>query len=417
MTKTSAQEALTIQSEIDAVLRQWKSVLAILTDERKATFALCDKVDKISLLTTKPINSSDKKEIQSNIKSMLEAQSKIEDLRSQLCQKINNDHHHDQGLIKARTSLERLALTLPRKLENLKEKDSRLKNLSQKRTEILVKIQQIRNAGDQSTPAEQGLAISNLQYEVNRCLNEYACLEREVTSSGVEFKVANDVQTLKSAWFQCSRPKELPIISTSSSPCSTTNESCVSPTTCSQSSFMSDESQLDFDALASAIEKELQSILDQATALHLAVHDPMVIRGIIDQQQTVMKQLEAKRETLEGLASKFGAKEHMELSSRLGVLRDQLDVTKHRVLSRKSECTAMVSDSEQFARKWKEIESWLTRLDGIYQATFPMGQTLDVLECQHTSAMDALKELSKYEHHIRLFMQVSGLKNQFELGF
>ena len=39
----------------------------------------------------------------------------------------------------------------------------------------------------------------------------------------------------------------------------------------------------------------------------------------------------------------------------------------------------MASDSEQFARKLNEIDSWLSRLDGIYQSTYPLGQTLDVL--------------------------------------
>jgi hypothetical protein len=73
----------------------------------------------------------------------------------------------------------------------------------------------------------------------------------------------------------------------------------------------------------------------------------------------------------------------------------------HRVLSRKSECTAMASDSEQFARKLHEINSWLSRLDGILASSHPIGQTLDVLESQHQTAMDGLKELSKYGHHIR----------------
>ena len=123
-----------------------------------------------------------------------------------------------------------------------------------------------------------------------------------------------------------------------------------------------------------------------------------------------MKQLENKRDGLESLGARLISKTSSNnqglLQSRLGVLRDQLDVSKHRILSRKSECTAMASDSEQFARKLKEIKSWLTRLDGILETTHPLGQTMDVLETQHQSTMDAMKELSKYEHHIRLFTQV-----------
>ena len=64
----------------------------------------------------------------------------------------------------------------------------------------------------------------------------------------------------------------------------------------------------------------------------------------------------------------------------------------------------MASDSEQFARKLHEINSWLSRLDGILASSHPIGQTLDVLESQHQTAMDGLKELSKYGHHIRFVL-------------
>ena len=149
-----------------------------------------------------------------------------------------------------------------------------------------------------------------MQYEVNRVLNEFACLEREVAHQQMEVEVhtSSEMMALKTAWLQVSadarqlatsadnkRPLDLGGGSVSdhaslTSPQSTysiTNESCVSPTTCSQSSFLSDESQVDFDDLAARIEKELQQILEEATQLDLAVDDPDAIRTVVDHQQRV----------------------------------------------------------------------------------------------------------------------------------
>ena len=111
------------------------------------------------------------------------------------------------------------------------------------------------------------------------------------------------------------------------------------------------------------------------------VHEPIVIRKEVEKQQQVMRRLESKRDYLDAFEISNGSKGKSEedLHARIGVLREMCNVIKHRVISRKSECTAMASDSEQFARKLNEIDSWLSRLDGIYQSTYPLGQTLDIL--------------------------------------
>lgn len=431
MTKTSAQEALAIQSQVDALLRRWRSVLAILTNERKAAFSLCEKVEKMSKLMGKAINSSDKRALQSAIKDLSSAQSDLGQLRQDFCQRINDEGIRDPTLLKARTTLERLAITIPRRIEYLHEKEERLADLHRKRGSLLAQIEEISSQMRASSNCKSvQLSVANLQYEVNRVLNDYVSLEREVSTNHFDARTSHEMQSLKSAWIQLSadsrhlqiadgpkRPTDLggsvsdagTTLTSPQSSCSITNESCVSPTTCSQSSFLSDESQVDFDDLAVQIEKELRQILEDSTQLNLAVDDPAAIRSVVEQQQQVMRQLENKRDSLDHLGNRLMGKSSTNasvLQSRLGVLRDQLDVTKHRVLSRKSECTAMASDSEQFTRKLKEIDSWLCRLDGILETTHPVGQTLDVLEYQHQSAMDAIKELSKYEHHIRLFIQV-----------
>ena len=45
-------------------------------------------------------------------------------------------------------------------------------------------------------------------------------------------------------------------------------------------------------------------------------------------------------------------------SASLHQLKNRFDEKKHEILARKSECTAMAGDSEQFARKVKDIETW-----------------------------------------------------------
>ena len=446
MSKTSAQEAIEIQADIDLILRRWKNLLGVLTSERKTSNSLCDKVEKIATLVNRSVNISDVEELQAAIRELVQVQSGVSELRAQLCQRMNSSEMtRDAGsYLKARTSIERLALTIPRRLEMLKEKQTRLKNLLDKKASVSAQMKELEEDLRSHKSSEfrvMNLKLTNLQYDVNRLLSDFACLEREVLNSQipqteVEAALAADMHELKRQWLHLSAEIRQLAVSVNNNTClengsggtaittsadsvvttpfaslsSPQSSNCVSPTTCSsQSSFVSEENIEIDDALVNQFEKDLQQILEEATRLNLEVDDPALIRHVVSTQQTLMKQLENKRDHLENLSSKLKTKSSNKVDSslsRLGVLRDQLDVTKHRILSRKSECTAMVSDSEQFARKLNEIESWLKRLEVILQGTWPTGQTLDVLEDQHQSTMDALKELSKYEHHVKLFMQV-----------
>ena len=472
MSQTSAQEAVEIQTEIDAILRQWKNLLSVLTSnseqQQKASAAassLLDKVDKLSNTVSRPINFSDGQELQAAISQLENVQDNIGQLRSQIVAGGNAGHHGNLTAedLKIRTAVERLAISVPRKLEMAKEKWSRLtgfmdkkKFASQQIKDLLLDLDHNGKsnsaAGGSSTKLQfraMNLKLTNLQYDVNRLFNDYACLEREVVNSSqleMEASLAKEMQELKRQWLQVSA--EIRQLATSSNlikngnassgsavtttatattaistdsvatsgntPFATlsspqTSSNCVSPTTCSsQSSFASEENIEVDDTLVSQIESELQEILEEATQLNLSVDEPKSIRSVVEKQQSLMKQLESKRDHLENVSSKLKSMSSSSnmMQSRLGILRDQLDVSKHRILSRKSECAAMVSDSEQYARKLHEIESWLKRLDGILTGTYPTGQTLDILENQHSCTMDALKELSKYEHHVKLFMQV-----------
>ena len=462
MSQTSAQEAVEIQTEIDAILRQWKNLLSVLTTNSEqqqrasaATASLLDKVDKLSTTVSRPINCSDGQELQTAISQLENVQDNIGQLRSQ----IVGNHHGNLTAddMKMRTAVERLAISVPRKLEMAKEKWSRLtifvdkkKFTSQQIKDLVLDLDNKSNGSGTKQFRAMNLKLTNLQYDVNRLFNDYACLEREVANSSqleVEASLAKEMQELKRQWLQVSAEiRQLATLSStplmkngnasSASVAVTTaistdsvatsgntpfatlsspqSSNCVSPTTCSsQSSFASEENIEVDDNLVNQIERELQEILEEATQLNLSVDEPKSIRIVVEKQQNLMKQLESKRDHLENVSCKLklnsspatSSSSNM-MQSRLGILRDQLDVSKHRILSRKSECAAMVSDSEQYARKLHEIESWLKRLDGILTGTYPTGQTLDILEDQHSCTMDALKELSKYEHHVKLFMQV-----------
>ena len=175
MTKTSAQEAVAVQAEVDSLLRRWRSILAVLTKERKAAFGLCEKVDSMSLTIGKAVNASHITALEAAITELTELHGGINGLRSQLCQRINDEGMRDPALLKARTSVERLAVNLPRRIEALKEKEQRLRSLKEKRGMIMSQIEDISDQvkrskasglDQQVTFKSAQLAIANLQYEV-----------------------------------------------------------------------------------------------------------------------------------------------------------------------------------------------------------------------------------------------------------
>ena len=77
----------------------------------------------MSFLMGKGVNSSDKIALKKAIAELLESQTSITDLRQQFCQKINNEGLRDPMFLKARTTIERLATTIPRRIDALKEKE------------------------------------------------------------------------------------------------------------------------------------------------------------------------------------------------------------------------------------------------------------------------------------------------------
>ena len=398
MCKTSAQDAMTLQADVDKILRSWKEVLAQLTRERKATSGLCDKVDGISLLMSKPVNVSDQKSLHDIITKLSKIYEGIGDLRSQLCHRINTDQTKEVALLKARTTIERLAISIPRRVDLLKDKMNRLETMIAKRDSVQAKIfdlseglKTLQTIDDQSKQhmaiKSMNLTLANMQYEVNRVLNDFGGLEREVLSN--QFDVHPDLSipmhNLKEEWLKITgkirhlaatgarisspvlnvknkivedssngsmqaagiinnnnsllQQHQPPDSASESAPITTLTSSEVSacslsPTTCSQSSFQSDEAQLEINDLASQIESELQKMLEEATQPVL-VHEPSIIRKEVEKQQQVMRRLEAKRDDLDTFATGNGCKGKSadeDLHARIGVLREMCNVIKHRVI-------------------------------------------------------------------------------------
>ena len=217
MCKTSAQEAMILQTEVDKILRSWKEVLAQLTRERKATSGLCEKVDGISLLMSKHVNVSDKKSLHDMITKLSKIYEGIGDLRSQLCHRISTDQTKEVALLKARTTIERLAITIPRRVDLLKDKLKRLETMVNKRDSVRSKVFDLCDnfkklhciedyAKQHVAIKSMNLTVANMQYEVNRVLNDYGGLEREVLSNQFDVNpdIACQMQDLKDDWLKIS---------------------------------------------------------------------------------------------------------------------------------------------------------------------------------------------------------------------
>lgn len=63
-------------------------------------------------------------------------------------------------------------------------------------------------------------------------------------------------------------------------------------------------------------------------------------------------------------------------------LREHWDETNSKVMQRKAQLDAMLSDSQRYEGKRLEVEAWLARMEGRLQRMAPAGHTADVLEAQ-----------------------------------
>lgn len=63
-------------------------------------------------------------------------------------------------------------------------------------------------------------------------------------------------------------------------------------------------------------------------------------------------------------------------------LREHWDETNNKVMQRKTELNAMLSDSQRYEAKKMEIDTWLTRMETRLQRMSLVGNTADVLDAQ-----------------------------------
>lgn len=63
-------------------------------------------------------------------------------------------------------------------------------------------------------------------------------------------------------------------------------------------------------------------------------------------------------------------------------LREHWDETNARVLQRKTQLDAMLTDSQRYEAKRAECEAWLSRMETRLERMGPVGHTADVLEAQ-----------------------------------
>lgn len=73
-------------------------------------------------------------------------------------------------------------------------------------------------------------------------------------------------------------------------------------------------------------------------------------------------------------------------------LREHWDETNNKVMQRKTELNAMLSDSQRYETKKMEIDTWLTRMENRLQRMSSVGNTADVLDAQQREQ----KVLNKY---------------------
>ncbi|XP_049955396.1 dystrophin-like [Schistocerca serialis cubense] len=88
-------------------------------------------------------------------------------------------------------------------------------------------------------------------------------------------------------------------------------------------------------------------------------------------------------------------------------LREHWDETNAKVMQRKSQLDAMLSDSQRYEGKRLEVEAWLTRMETRLERMAAVGHTADVLEAQLREQKSYHAELHQYKHHIEIFNQLT----------
>ncbi|RZF41971.1 hypothetical protein LSTR_LSTR009929, partial [Laodelphax striatellus] len=98
---------------------------------------------------------------------------------------------------------------------------------------------------------------------------------------------------------------------------------------------------------------------------------------------------------------------HLRDCLRVTKLREHWDETNSKVMQRKTQLDAMLSDSQRYERERLEVEAWLTRMETKFDNMHTVGYTADVLEAQLREQKSFHVDLHQYKHKIELFNQLT----------
>ncbi|XP_049782226.1 dystrophin, isoforms A/C/F/G/H-like, partial [Schistocerca cancellata] len=190
-------------------------------------------------------------------------------------------------------------------------------------------------------------------------------------------------------------------------------------------------------ALVASFDKSILQIRDSLAVEEEMLRQQTVVVGdvedilqVLDKQKNVLRELEQKKpqldelvHTAENLKADSNRQQlhgkalcdslcspilyHLRTYLKVTKLREHWDETNAKVMQRKSQLDAMLSDSQRYEGKRLEVEAWLTRMETRLERMAAVGHTADVLEAQLREQKSYHAELHQYKHHIEIFNQLT----------
>jgi chromosome segregation ATPase len=170
--------------------------------------------------------------------------------------------------------------------------------------------------------------------------------------------------------------------------------------------------------LLASFDKSILQIRDWLTLEEDMLRQQAVVVGdvddilqVLDKQKNVLRELEQKKPQLDELvhtAENLKADSNrQQLHGKVTKLREHWDETNSKVMQRKTQLDAMLTDSQRYESKRLEVEAWLGRMETRLERMGAVGHTADVLEAQLREQKSYHAELHQYKHHIELFNQLT----------
>ncbi|XP_050442847.1 dystrophin-like isoform X2 [Adelges cooleyi] len=170
--------------------------------------------------------------------------------------------------------------------------------------------------------------------------------------------------------------------------------------------------------LLASFDKSILQIFDWLTLEENMLRQQSVTVGdvgdilqLIDKQKNVLRELEQKKPQLDELvhtAENLKADSNrQQLHGKVTKLREHWDETNNKVMQRKTELNAMLSDSQRYDTKKLEIDNWLTKMETRLQKMNIVGNTADILDSQQKEQKSFHVELHQYKHQVDLFSQLT----------